>query len=189
MGRTARAARPPPCPASVAPLCRSEPALNSPSPGPVPSPGPTLEEIRTVVNDLVPFQKFAGVEVTDIAAGRAVATLPDSGDTLNHVGTRHAAALFLVAEAASGAALAGALRERIAEISFVLRESAISYRRKARGEIRAVAAVPDTDLPARVAQLPPGERFEATTTSLLHDTGGEPVAEASFTYHCRLLAP
>ncbi|KNB53275.1 hypothetical protein AC230_06950 [Streptomyces caatingaensis] len=163
--------------------------MNSPPPAPPPPPGPSFEDIRAVVNDLVPFQKFAGVEVTEIAAGRAVAALPDCADTLNHVGTRHAAALFLVAEAASGAALAGALRERIADISFVLRESRISYRRKARGEIRAVAAVPDADLPARVAQLPPGARFEAATTSLLHDAGGEAVAEAAFTYHCRLPSP
>ncbi|GHC40298.1 hypothetical protein GCM10010507_13070 [Streptomyces cinnamoneus] len=136
----------------------------------------------------MPFQKFAGVEVTDLADGRAVAALPEGGDTLNHVGTQHAAALFLVAEAAAGSALAGALRERITGISFVLRQSAISYDKKAGGTIRSVATVVDAHLPARVAGLAAGERFEAVARSLLHNAQGETVAEAVFTYHCRVLA-
>ncbi|MFI9203137.1 DUF4442 domain-containing protein [Streptomyces sp. NPDC053048] len=156
-------------------------------PPPDQEPLPSLEEIRAFVNALVPFQKLVGAEVVELGADRAVAVLPESGDTLNHVGTGHAGALFLLAEAAAGAALAGMLRERILATVFILRESRIAYRRKARGEIRAVADVPEGALPAAYPDLAAGDRFETVVTSRLQDREGECVAEAVFTYHCRIL--
>ncbi|MBZ6476184.1 DUF4442 domain-containing protein [Streptomyces griseocarneus] len=145
-----------------------------------------MEEIRAFINELVPFQKHVGADVIAIGDDCATAVLPDSADTLNHVGTRHAGALFLVAEAAAGAALAGALAEWITATVFVLRESRMTYRRKARGEIRAVAEFPGRELRSTVRSLAAGERFEATVTSSLQDGEGECVAEAEFTYHCRV---
>jgi acyl-coenzyme A thioesterase PaaI-like protein len=146
-----------------------------------------LEEIRAGINGLVPFQKFVGAEIVELGTECAVAVLPDSDDTLNHVGTRHAAAIFLVAEAAAGAMLASVVREKILTTVFVLRESRIAYRKKVLGEIRAVATVPEESLRAKIMERAAGERFEAVTESLLYDAAGELVAEAAFTYHCRIL--
>lgn len=125
--------------------------------------------------------------MVELGADRAVALLPDSCDTGNHVGTRHAGALFLLAEAAAGAALAGTLRERITTSVFILRESRIDYRKKARGDIRAVANVPAGALPEGYPDLADGERFEVVVVSRLHDTDDAFVAEAEFTYHCKAL--
>ena len=136
----------------------------------------------------MPFQKFVGAHVVELDTDGAAATLPDAAHLLNHVGTGHAAALYLVAEAAAGAALAGALRERVTTIRFVLRESEIRYHRKARGEIRAVAAVPGEELRARCSAFAAGERFEEVVDSLLYDPPGDHVATARFTYHCRIIS-
>ncbi|KUM95630.1 hypothetical protein AQI88_16310 [Streptomyces cellostaticus] len=134
----------------------------------------------------MPFQSFVGTELMELTAERAVARLRETSQTLNHVGTQHAAALFLVAESAAGAALAAALRERVLETVFVLRDSRIDYHRKARGEIRAVATVPDGKVTAGFTEFADGERFEAVVTSTLYDVEEQQVAEATFSYHCRI---
>ncbi|ANP53432.1 hypothetical protein AVL59_31335 [Streptomyces griseochromogenes] len=137
---------------------------------------------------MVPFQRLVGTELVELTAERAVARLPETPETLNHVGTQHAAALFLVAESAAGAALAGALRERVLETVFVLRDSRIEYHRKALGRIQAVAVIPDGEVPVGFAEFPNGERFEALVRSELYDGEGQRVAEAAFRYHCRIRA-
>jgi acyl-coenzyme A thioesterase PaaI-like protein len=164
------------------------PSTQEAEPPSAPAAGIGLDDIRTAINGLVPFQKFVGAHLAQLDAHGAVATLPDAAHLLNHVGTGHAAALYLVAEAAAGAALAGALRERVTTTRFVLRESEICYHRKARGEIRAVAGVPGEKLRARCSQLAVGERFEEAVESLLYDPAGDHVATARFTYHCRILS-
>ncbi|MFE0047989.1 DUF4442 domain-containing protein [Streptomyces albireticuli] len=166
---------------------RWEISLNS---HPLPSTTPRLpsfEDIRAFVNEVVPFQKFVGAEVRELGPGRAVAALPDSHDMRNHVGTTHAAALFLLAEAAAGAALAGALRERVTATVFILRESRIEYRRKALGEIRAVADTPVDGIPEGYPYLPAGERFDVVVRAHLQNAEGEFLADAAFTYHCKIL--
>lgn len=135
----------------------------------------------------MPFQKYVGVHLVELGADRAVATLPDAAHLLNHVGTGHAAALYLVAEAAAGAALAGALRERVTTTRFVLRASEMRYHHKAREEIRAVADVPGEKLRAKCSEMIAGERFEEVVDALLYDPAGNHVATARFTYHCRVL--
>ncbi|MEU7136581.1 YiiD C-terminal domain-containing protein [Streptomyces sp. NPDC046261] len=171
----------------MAPAGRWEISLNSQPLPSTPQTLPSLEEIRAYVNELVPFQKSVGVEVVELGADRAVAVLPECGDTRNHVGTAHAGALFLLAEAAAGAALAGMLRETITTSVFVLRQSRIDYRKKARGDIRAMADVPAGALPEGYPDLADGQRFEVVVVSRLHDADDAFVAEAEFTYHCRAL--
>ncbi len=145
------------------------------------------DDLRAAINELVPFQKFVGARLAELGADGAVATLPDAPHLLNHVGTGHAAALFLVAEAAAGGALAGALRERVTTVRFVLRASEIRYHRAARGQLRAVADVSAEDVRAKCSRLAAGERFEEVVSSLLYDPAGDHVASAQFTYHCRIL--
>ena len=105
------------------------------------TPNMTYDLIRKQLSKTVPFAKHAGVEIEMIESGHAVATLPFRPEGLNHIGTQHAAALFAVGEAASGAAMAGAFAEMLLEIRPVAAEAAIRFLNIAKGPVRAEASV------------------------------------------------
>ncbi|WP_239396620.1 DUF4442 domain-containing protein, partial [Frankia sp. CiP3] len=65
---------------------------------------PNLEQVRTIVDSMVPFCNLVGVRVTELRSDGAVAELPDRENLRNHMGTVHAGALFLAAEVACAGA-------------------------------------------------------------------------------------
>ena len=69
------------------------------------------ETIRTQMTSTVPFARHAGVTITEVADGRAFARLPETPESVNHIGSQHAGALFTLGETASGAAMAGAFAQ------------------------------------------------------------------------------
>jgi uncharacterized protein (TIGR00369 family) len=89
----------------------------------------------------VPFAAHVGVELLSIADGEARAQLAEAPHRLNHVGTHHAGALFTLAEAASGAAMAGAFAPVLMSVRPVAAMARIDFRRPARGLITASARV------------------------------------------------
>lgn len=97
--------------------------------------------IREMLGSLVPFATRAGVTVDVVGDGTSSATLADAAFTKNHLGTQHAGALFTVAEAASGAAMAGALAPVVADALSVVKQSTASYHLPARGPITATAQI------------------------------------------------
>ena len=66
-----------------------------------------LDSILAHLRTSVPFADHVGIELDTIDPGRAIARLPERLDSTNHIGSVHAGALFTLAEAASGAAMAG----------------------------------------------------------------------------------
>ena len=101
---------------------------------------PTMFDlIKDHLGTSVPFAAHTGVTLVSVADGAAVATLPDDGPTRNHLATQHAGALFTLAEAASGGAMAGALAPMILEVKPVVSDAQITYRVPARGSITATA--------------------------------------------------
>ena len=64
--------------------------------------------IKAHLSKAVPFANHTGVVIEELAAGTARATLALRPEVSNHIGTMHAGAVFTLAEAASGAAMAGA---------------------------------------------------------------------------------
>ncbi len=65
--------------------------------------------IREQISKTVPFARHAGVELVRIDDGVGEAELRQTETSVNHIGSQHAGALFTLGEAASGAAMAGAL--------------------------------------------------------------------------------
>ena len=94
-----------------------------------------LAQLRTAV----PFATHAGValEALDDREGRA--RLAFAPERLNHVGTLHAGAIFTLGEAASGAAMAGALAPVLLSARPLASGATISYQRPARGDLTAIA--------------------------------------------------
>lgn len=96
-----------------------------------------LNALRDGMNAAVPFNRHLGLELQQIEAGRAVVLLPDEEHLDNHIGSRHAGALFGAGEAASGGAFLGAFGERLAELRPLVRDAKIAYTKVARGPITA----------------------------------------------------
>jgi len=100
-----------------------------------------FEEIRRRAIESVPFARHMGLEVVSVGNGSASAQLLARPEVLNHVGTLHAAALFGVGEAASGAAMASALAPVIQNVRPVVSKATIRYSKPAKGLIIARAKV------------------------------------------------
>ena len=98
-----------------------------------------LDIIKAQMGSSVPFAAHTGVELLELSPTCGVARLIQSQNVSNHVQTIHAGALFTVAEAASGAAMAGALAEHITAIRPVVSDARISYLKSARGTVTATA--------------------------------------------------
>lgn len=109
------------------------------------------EMMKAFFEQNVPFAKHTGIELLVIADGHGVANLPDRSETLNHMGSQHAGALFTLAEAASGAASVSLFADKIAMVRAAITEATIQYLKSARGPIRAEGRLRETgaDLLAR----------------------------------------
>jgi acyl-coenzyme A thioesterase PaaI-like protein len=138
-----------------------------------------------MLNQMVPFNRHLGVQMVEIGAGCAVATLPEADHLHNHIGSQHAAALFAVAEAASGGAIVGALGpERMAGVTPVARRAEIAYLKVSRGPITAVAT---TREPAAevLARLDADGRAETAVGVHLTDQRGVVTAQVTVGWHLK----
>jgi uncharacterized protein (TIGR00369 family) len=143
-----------------------------------------LDQLKTMLAGVVPFNRHLGIEITDLEAGRASATLPEAPHLLNHVGTQHAAALFAVAEAASGAAVAGALAHVITSVTPLARSAQIAYLKPARGPITATARI-DGDTTEVRARLDSAGKTDFSVLVDLLDAQAVKVAELTVAWYVR----
>ncbi len=143
-----------------------------------------IDQLKTMMASVVPFNGHLGIELVDMKAGAGIATLPQAPHLLNHVGTQHAAALFAVAEAASGAAVVGALADIITTVTPLARSASIKYLKPARGPITATSRI-DGDVTAMRAKLDPDGKADFAVAVDLTDADGLKVAEVSVAWYVR----
>jgi uncharacterized protein (TIGR00369 family) len=143
-----------------------------------------LDQLKTMMAGVVPFNRHLGIEIADLQAGTAVATLPEAPHLLNHVGTQHAAALFAVAEAASGAAVVGALADVITTVTPLARSAQITYLKPARGPITASARI-DGDAGEMRARLDADGKADFAVAVDLTDGQGVKVAQVGVAWYVR----
>lgn len=146
-----------------------------------------FDALRAQLSAVVPFASYVGVTLGEIGEGRALATLEQGHNTSNHIATMHAGALFTLAEAASGAAMAGMFLERLAALRPVAASSTISYVRPAKGLITAHAAV-EGDKAALFAALDAQGKVRFPVTIRMEDAEGREVAQMSVDWHVSALA-
>ena len=85
----------------------------------------------------VPYAKHTGIELLEVAEGHGQARLPDRPETLNHMGSQHAGALFTLGEAASGAASVAIFADKVTSIKAAIADAVIQYKKAARGTVLA----------------------------------------------------
>ena len=95
--------------------------------------------IKAQLSEVVPFQNTVGVILQDVGDGHASATLEQRQEVSNHIGSMHAGAMFTLGEAASGAAMAGALAPVILQMRPVAAMGQIAFRKVAKGTLTAHA--------------------------------------------------
>lgn len=100
-----------------------------------------FEIIREQLGKAVPFARHAGVKLSHVEQGLARAELEQTAESVNHIGTQHAGALFTLGETASGGAMAGVFADRILSVRLIAGEAHIRYTRLAKGRIAAEARV------------------------------------------------
>ena len=95
--------------------------------------------IKAHLDTAVPFARYVGVTLLEIGDGTASAELDQREGVSNHIGSMHAGAMFSLGEAASGAALAGALAPVILQMRPVAANASIAYKKVAKGKLTAYA--------------------------------------------------
>ncbi len=134
-----------------------------------------FEIIREQLGKAVPFARHTGVALTRVAEGFARAELAQTAESINHIGTQHAGALFTLGEAASGGAMAGIFADRILNVRPIAGEAQIRYTRLAKGRIAAEARVEGTR-EALVAALERDGKVAFDVAVTLTDAEGKEVA-------------
>jgi acyl-coenzyme A thioesterase PaaI-like protein len=136
------------------------------------------DAIRGGLQQAVPFNSHLGLEISDVGAGVGIVRLPDRSELRNHVGTQHAGALFAAGEAASGAAFVGTFADRLGDITPLVRNAEITYRKPGQGTITATGRLgnePDELL----ADLDDTGKVEFVVDVELTNAHGDTVAEMS----------
>lgn len=97
------------------------------------------EMIKANLDTAVPFATHVGVKLLEIGDGVASAELAQRHAVSNHINSMHAGAMFTLGEAASGAAMAGALAPVILNMRPVAAVANIAFKKVAKGTLTAHA--------------------------------------------------
>lgn len=125
-----------------------------------------------------PFTEHVGIDVQPSASGIGVVELPASEHLNNHVGSRHAGALFATADAAGAALLESTFSTELVS-SLHVQEERIVYERMAKGPVRASARLADGGaVSAIAADAADGFDVEVSIT----DEDGKAVAHTTLRY-------
>ena len=143
-----------------------------------------FEIIKAQLSQSVPFATHTGVEILEIRQDEASARLAQTETTINHIKSQHAGALFTLGEAASGAALAGALAPVIMTVRPVAAEARIAYKKIAKGTIKATAH-PSKPADQLIATLDADGKVAFDVNVTLEDEAGLEVADMTIKWHAK----
>lgn len=140
--------------------------------------------IKSQMGERAPFIKHVGVQIDTIGVGTAQTSMPDLSHLKNHIGTAHAAAIFMLCETASGAAMAGAFIPVLLQVRPVVRDARIAFVKSGRGALRAHASLrgEPTELLAQLEKAGCAE-FEISVEA--RTTEGVTVATAVYSWNVK----
>ena len=124
----------------------------------------------------LPLADFLGLK--DNPDGRL--TMPRDGNTLNHVGTAHAGAQFILAETASGKCLQEAFPDLYGKTLPVLRRAEVKYRGAAMTDLTAHTAIDPEDIQRFRQEFDERGRSMILVNVKLTDTAGKDTFRAVY---------
>ncbi|CAM3618081.1 PaaI family thioesterase [Deinococcus frigens] len=159
-------------------------------------PQPTLQTplppqaVQTVKAALhaIPMNTTVGVTITDVGVGWATGECPDTPAFHNHLGTIHAGAQFLLAEAASGAAFGGAFAAQLGGAVPLIERLDTHYVGRAHGGLTARAEARAEDLSAAVEAYATEGRARLVINVIVRDGENKEVMRAVAHWYLRSLA-
>ena len=133
----------------------------------------------------IPMNATVGVRITQVGVGWAAGECPDTPPFRNHLGTIHAGAQFLLAEAVSGAAFAGAFAQHLRTAVPLIEKLETHYVGRAVGDLSARAECDPGDLPVAHAAFAAEGRARLTVKVTVRDGEDKPVMEALAHWYLR----
>lgn len=141
-----------------------------------------FDSLRDHMSRSIPFAAHAGVRIDEIGPGTARATLPQTPETANHIGTPHAGAVFTLGETASGAAMASLFADILQTLRPVAATAEIRFLKIARGDLVAVAMAGGDPQALRAALTDEGKVSFPVTVSI-RDANDAEVTEMTVAWH------
>ncbi|MEP5728543.1 MAG: DUF4442 domain-containing protein [Sulfitobacter sp.] len=138
--------------------------------------------IKAHLDIAVPFATFVGVTLLEIGDGHASAELEQRDEVSNHIKSMHAGAMFTLGEAASGAAMAGALAPVILEMRPVAAVANISFKKVAIGKLTAYAKTSETG-EALMQSLKQDGKVAFDVLVDIQDASGDTVVDMTVNWH------
>lgn len=133
----------------------------------------------------IPANALLGLKVEEMGDGAGAVRLPWREEVGNHVGSVHAAALFAIADATSGAAMTSGLGDLVASVTPLARGGEITYKKIARGDIVGRSRISAEDLERIRAELETDGVSRPDVLVEMTDADGTVVAEATFHWHVK----
>lgn len=138
--------------------------------------------IKANLDTAVPFATFVGVKLLALGDGVASAELEQRKEVSNHIKSMHAGAMFTLGEAASGAAMAGALAPVILKMRPVAAVANIGFKKVAKGKLTAHAKTSQEGAVLMEAIAKDGKvRFDVTVD--IQDDSGDTVVEMTVNWY------
>ena len=147
-------------------------------------PAPAVDAVKAALH-AIPMNATVGVRITDVGVGWATGACPDSAPFRNHLGTIHAGAQFLLAEAVSGAAFAGAFAMHLQTAVPLIEKLDTHYVGRATGDLTARAEIDPASLPAAYAQFQAEGKARLIVNVTVTDGEPKPVMQAVAHWYLR----
>ncbi|GGL66838.1 DUF4442 domain-containing protein [Deinococcus aerolatus] len=152
-----------------------------------PLPPQAVQTVQAALH-AIPMNATVGVTITDVGVGWATGECPDTPAYHNHLGTIHAGAQFLLAEATSGAAFAGAFAAHIAGAVPLIERLDTHYVGRARGGLSARAEARAGDLAAALEAYATDGKARLTVAVSVRDGENKEVMRAVAHWYLRSMA-
>lgn len=138
--------------------------------------------IKAQLSTVVPFQNHVGITLLEVGDGVASAQMDQREETSNHIASQHAGAMFTLGEAASGAAMAGAMAPVILQVRPVAAKAEIAFTKIAKGTLTAHAktSAPSAEL---LTELETVGKISFAVQVDIRDGDGDTVVEMSIDWH------
>jgi acyl-coenzyme A thioesterase PaaI-like protein len=144
------------------------------------------ENLRTVIEDGIPFLKKVAVHVEEIEPHRVRLRFPHDPTNDNYVGILHAGAIFTFGETCAGVA-AGAAFD-LTRLRMLARRAEIEYLKPVTGDLTSLVEIaPDAVASVERTVERDGKAIFPLTVTMQNDAG-DAVAEMTVEYHFRKLA-